>query len=147
LSTQQIFIDGQLLADLESAAVSDHGVIFASDINKEPSMRDAVEAGPARKNDGGKPAISLIPPEVLFELGKVLEFGAQKYAARNWEKGLNYDRVFSALQRHLWSWWDPTQPDVDDETGLSHLSHALCNLAFLVHFEQRNRKELDNRPE
>lgn len=87
------------------------------------------------KADEGKLPYDLIAPEVLEELAKVLQFGAKKYAPRNWEQGMAWSRVFAALQRHLWAWWkgDSTDP----ETGFSHLSHALCCLMFLSAYETR----------
>lgn len=88
-----------------------------------------------RKDDGGKPRLDLIAPEMLFALGDVLAFGADKYAARNWERGMSYGRVFAALMRHLWAWWAGN--DRDSETGFSHLHHAACCVMFLIAYEQR----------
>jgi len=41
-----------------------------------------------------------IPTRQLPGIARVLAFGAKKYAERNWEKGLQYSRVFAAAQRH-----------------------------------------------
>lgn len=87
------------------------------------------------KADQDKLPLHLIPPELIFSLGKVLQFGANKYAERNWERGMSWSRVFSALQRHLWA-WQAGEP-CDQETGFSHLEHAACCIAFLVTYEQR----------
>lgn len=87
------------------------------------------------KFDTDKPRFDLIPPEALEELAKVLTFGANKYADRNWEKGMDWGRVFGAAMRHLWSWWKGD--DLDKETGYSHLSHGLACIAFLIAYEQR----------
>lgn len=99
-----------------------------------------------RKDDGGKLRYDLLPPELLEEVSKVLTFGAEKYEDRNWEQGINYSRVYAALQRHLWSWWDCSQPDTDPETGYNHLSHAACCLAFLLTYEQRGMEEFNDKP-
>ena len=88
-----------------------------------------------RKDDGGKARMDLIPPEAVFALGEVLRYGAEKYAARNWEAGMSWGRVFGACMRHMWAWWRGEQRD--PETGFSHLWHALCCIAFLVAYEQR----------
>jgi hypothetical protein len=90
-----------------------------------------------RKDDGGKVRMDLLPPELLIAVSTVLTFGANKYAARNWEQGMDWGRVFGALMRHLWSWWNPFEPDTDPETGYSHLWHAGCCIAFLITYEQR----------
>ena len=97
-----------------------------------------------RKDDGGKLPMHLLPPELLTEVSAVLDFGAKKYAPRNWEKGIVYSRVFSATMRHLWAWW--RGEDRDAETGLSHLAHAGCCVAFLIAFEKRGHVDLDDRP-
>jgi hypothetical protein len=87
------------------------------------------------KYDGGKTRYDLLPPEFVEAVAQVLTYGAEKYAARNWEKGLPYGRVFAAIMRHLWAWW--RREDRDPESGLSHLAHAACGLAFLVTYTER----------
>ncbi|AVX04258.1 hypothetical protein MXMO3_01732 [Maritalea myrionectae] len=104
-----------------------------------------------RKDDGGKPRMDLLPPELLFGVSQVLGFGAEKYAARNWEQGMSWGRVFGALMRHMWAWWAGKGPttrsflfgDVDAETGYSHLWHAGCCIAFLIAYEERGIGEDD----
>lgn len=106
-----------------------------------------------RKDDGGKAPIHLIPPEALFSLAKILDFGQRKYEARNWEKGLAWSRCFGAANRHLWYWWGGAAPstknfmfgEIDDETGYSHLWHCLACIVFLVTYEERQIGE-DDRP-
>ena len=95
------------------------------------------------KHDAGKPALGLLAPEMLFGVGEILDYGAKKYAARNWEKGISYTRVFSGLMRHLWAWWGGQ--DCDPETGKSHLWHAGCGLMFLIAYEARGMKDYDDR--
>lgn len=98
-----------------------------------------------RKDDGGKVRIELFPGDALFAISQVLTFGATKYADRNWELGMSWGRVFGALQRHLWSWWQGKAPttksflfgELDTETGMSHLWHAGCCVVFLIAYEQR----------
>jgi hypothetical protein len=96
---------------------------------------EAAQTTGAAKHDGGKVRLELVPPDVVFALGSVLTFGAQKYAANNWCKGMDWSRAYGALQRHLQAWW--ACRDLDAETGMSHLWHALCELAFLVTYEMR----------
>lgn len=94
-----------------------------------------------RKDDQGKVRLELIPPEMIFAVGDILTFGAEKYADRNWEKGMSWSRVYGALQRHLNAWWGGE--DLDPETQKSHLWHAACCLTFLVTYEQRKIGEND----
>lgn len=90
---------------------------------------------PAWKQDGGKPRMDLIAPELLVATANVLTYGAAKYDERNWEKGMSWGRVFGAMMRHLWAWWGGAQKD--DETGYSHLHHAAACLMFLIAYEER----------
>lgn len=87
------------------------------------------------KYDAGKPRYDLIPPEIEEAIAQVLSFGASKYGARNWEKGMAWGRPYAALRRHMGAWWGGE--DKDQETGMSHLWHAACCIAFLVTFEER----------
>lgn len=95
------------------------------------------------KLDAGKPRYELLAPESLEGTARVLTFGATKYADRNWEKGMNWSRVFGALMRHLWAWWRGEEKD--PETGESHLHHAACCIMFLQAYEARKAGE-DDRP-
>jgi hypothetical protein len=90
---------------------------------------------PAWKQDGGKARMDLIAPEMLVGTANVLAFGAAKYDARNWEKGMSWGRCFGALMRHMWAWWGGEK--ADPETGMSHLHHAACCLMFLIAYEER----------
>lgn len=84
-------------------------------------------------------------PVALLAIGQVLAYGAEKYAARNWEQGLAYSRVYAAAQRHLLAYL--SGQTLDPETGLPHLAHAGCCLMFLLTFEARGMAaKLDDRP-
>ncbi len=93
------------------------------------------------KFDEDKIMMDLIPTELLEEVGKVLTHGAKKYEPRNWEKGMSWRRVYAALQRHLWVWLKGETMDKDSK--ISHLSHAACNIAFLIAYEKRKTGEDD----
>lgn len=91
-----------------------------------------------RKDDTGKTPYELLPYWYLEGTARVLDFGAEKYGRWNWYKGMAWGRVFGALQRHLWKWWWSTLTGgngTDPETGMSHLWHAGCCLAFLMEYE------------
>jgi hypothetical protein len=95
------------------------------------------------KLDAGKDPWHLMPFDAVGCVVKVLAFGANKYAARNWEKGFAWSRAYSALQRHLTAWWQGQ--DKDEETGFSHLWHVGCCAMFLIAFELRGIGK-DDRP-
>jgi hypothetical protein len=98
-----------------------------------PGYEDAVMAPQetkGRKFDGGKLEYGLLPPLALEETVKVLTFGAQKYERDNWQKVPDAKRrYFDALQRHVWAWKQGEQ--IDPESGIHHLAHAMCCLMFL----------------
>jgi hypothetical protein len=109
--------------------------------------RQLLENSPAdegKKYDRGKVRLELVPPDAIAAMGRVLTFGAEKYGAWNWTKGMAWSRIYGAVQRHLTAWY--AGAGADDETGLSHLDHALCCLAFLATYEARDIGT-DDRPE
>ena len=85
------------------------------------------------KYDKGKNRLGLIPPEIIEAIGRILTHGANKYAPRNWQKGISYEKIYGAMQRHLQKFWNGEK--LDSESGLPHLDHAACNLAFLITYE------------
>ena len=85
-----------------------------------------------RSNDG-KMRPTLISPVVLWLLGKVLQFGARKYAAHNWVKGLSWEETADSFQRHYLRWM--MGEEMDEESQLPHLAHMMCNVMFLLHMQ------------
>lgn len=94
------------------------------------------------KFDSAKPRVDLLDPLWLEEVAKVMTFGATKYAAHNWRKGIDFSRVIAALLRHCFAIL--RGEDIDPETGLLHSAHASCNLMFLTNF-YKTHPELDDR--
>jgi hypothetical protein len=86
--------------------------------------------------DRGKPRLDLVPPEAIIGLADVLTFGADKYAPRNWELGGAWGRSYASAMRHLMAFW--SGEDIDPETGLPHIDHALTNIVFLSTYQKRN---------
>jgi deoxycytidylate deaminase len=94
------------------------------------------------KFDTGKLRYSLIPPEATKALASVLMYGAKKYKAHNWKQADDFDRYVDALYRHLEAWRSGHK--FDEESGLSHLSHALANVAFLI-WDEAHKVRVDSR--
>ena len=119
---------------VELLAAYDLGNICQSCVDK---IR--IESSGGLKFDSGKLRYSLIPPETTKALAEVLTFGAKKYAKDNWKLLENgKERYLDALYRHLDAY--RTGEYIDNESNLSHLSHCLCNLAFIHFFETQERK-------
>lgn len=89
----------------------------------------------AIKYDSGKPRLDLVSRDALEELGKVLGFGADKYGANNWSKGMDWSRCYGAALRHIMASLD--REDSDPESGLDHLAHAMANLMFLLEYKKK----------
>lgn len=90
----------------------------------------------AIKYDANKPRMDLLPPEAILGLASILTYGADKYADRNWEQGMDWGRIYAAVLRHLLAYW--SGEDLDPESGLPHIDHALCGIAFLSTYQKRN---------
>ena len=95
----------------------------------------------ASKYDADKPRLDLLDPYAVEQLAKVLTFGAQKYAAHNWRKGLSKSRLIAAALRHIFAYLGGQ--NTDEETGLSHIAHAMCCCMFILGLE--HRVDLDDR--
>lgn len=95
-----------------------------------------------KKFDKGKPAIDLIPYEAIAGMGMVLHFGKTKYGKANWAKGIEYSRLLAATHRHVGKFL--SGENLDEESGLSHIDHALTNLAML-RWMMIHRPDLDDR--
>ena len=86
------------------------------------------------KADAGKPRLSLVPPAIIEAVGAVRTYGAQKYPDPDSWRKVSVERYRDALLRHLCEYLrDPAS--VDEESGLPHLWHCSCNIAFLLELE------------
>lgn len=112
--------------------------------SKHPAMIDDFVNIPSKglKFDAEKPRVDLLPTFPLMQVAKVLTFGANKYAADNWRAGISYRRLYAATLRHLFAWNDGE--DLDPETQLNHIDHAICELLFLRQMIE-SKPELDDR--
>jgi hypothetical protein len=84
----------------------------------------------ANKYDSGKLRYDLVPVIAFRGDAEIFTYGAGKYGDHNWEKGLNYSRLFAAVMRHLLAW--RSGEDTDPESGLHHIKHARVNLAMIL---------------
>lgn len=98
--------------------------------------------GNAQRFNHGKLRMDLVPVSAVNALARVLTYGAAKYDPNNWRRGFEYSVPYACLMRHMMAWQDGE--DIDSESGLSHLDHAIANLAMLIEFE-RECPHLDDR--
>ncbi len=68
----------------------------------------------------------------------VLTYGAQKYARDSWQSVPNArQRYYDAFERHM----NEINLNIyyDNESGLPHTFHAICNLMFVAWFDLKDR--------
>lgn len=88
------------------------------------------------KSDAGKPQLSLVPRRIIFDIAKIREYGNSKYpegGIDNW-KHVEPERYRDAAFRHFLAYLDDPY-GLDAESGLPHLWHLACNIAFLCDLE------------
>lgn len=96
-----------------------------------------------RYNTGKAPlSIVLEAPHAVEGLAKVLSFGAQKYARGNFKRGLPYTEIVDSMLRHTTKFL--SGESTDEESGLPHVDHILCNALFLSEMT-RIQPEFDDR--
>lgn len=106
------------------------------DVNSE-------EKGSGARYNDGKPDFSLLPLCTLEDEIRVWMYGKEKYAEWNWAKGMDWSVPFSCLLRHLSAF--QMGEENDQESGLPHLAHAMCNLRMLTLYS-KTYPEGDDRP-
>lgn len=132
------------------------GAVF-QDVRPQPEGSDTMVLDFSGEIDGGgvkdsmvdpenKPMMSLVPRALILGCAKALTYGAKKYAANNWRRGMRWSGPADALLRHFTAWLEGE--DIDPESGLSHLAHVAANLGFLMHMETNYEYALmDDRPQ
>jgi hypothetical protein len=83
--------------------------------------------------------LELMPPQFTEGVAAVLKFGARKYAANNWMRGMSWETVAGGILRHVTAF--RRGEELDPESGLPHLDHAACGVMFLrtyAHGPDRN---------
>ena len=89
------------------------------------------------KADAGKPRLTLVPRQIIYDIAEIREYGNRKYpegGPDNW-KQVEAQRYRDAAFRHFMKYLDDPK-GVDEESGLLHRKHLECNLAFLAELEE-----------
>lgn len=104
------------------------------DMEKFKSRLEAAGKGQEAKADAGKLKISLVPRQIIKDIAEVRMYGNEKYGdPENW-RDVEACRYRDALCRHLLEYLDDPE-SVDPESGIKHLKHIACNVAFLCEME------------
>ena len=94
------------------------------------------------KADAGKPQLTLVPRKIIWAIARVRMYGVNvKYpeTGRDGWKTIDKERIQDAMFRHMLKYLENPEA-VDEDSGLPHIYHALCNLSFLA-----ERMEQDNK--
>lgn len=110
-----------------------YGAIAKFNADKEPHF--------GQKHDQGKPLAGTIPQyfaRVLLEVAKVSTMGAKKYTRGGWLTVPDGEtRYWDAANRHLLA---SQIQDLDPESGLNHLDHAIWSLMAVRELQLRNKE-------
>jgi len=91
--------------------------------------RRTFETGAVRDRGELKPRPDLISPHAQLREGMIMAKGAEKYALRNWERGLPISECLASAQRHIEQF---KRGDRDED----HIAQARWNLGVIIHFEE-----------
>lgn len=95
-----------------------------------------------QKFDTDKDRFDLLPFDLMGGEQRVWEFGAKKYSANNWRKGMPMTQGLNAALRHITAYM--MGEDHDPESKESHLDHAICCLRMAQN-TARYYPQLDDR--
>jgi hypothetical protein len=96
---------------------------------KDSGERQAFDTGAVRDTQTGKGRFDLMSPIALRRVAEVYRKGAEKYAERNWEKGMPISRCLDSALRHL----NQYREGLRDE---DHLGQAAWNVMAAIHYEE-----------
>lgn len=95
---------------------------------------DAKKEEKALRYNEGKLPWHLVDFRALEPMVRVLAYGAKKYSADNWKKGLSLTEIRDSFIRHMKEW--NSGQEIDPESGESHIGHMMCNLLFYAYFTE-----------
>lgn len=110
----------------------------------DSGQRQSFATGAVRDTATDKPRIDLISPFALRRLGDWLRRGAEKYAERNWEKGMPVSRCVASLCRHV-------EALKAGDANEDHAAAVMFNAMAIIHYREMIDRgvlpaELDDMP-
>lgn len=96
---------------------------------KDSGKRLDYSTGAKRDVTEGKGAYHLLQVLALRRVAVVLEKGAKKYDARNWEKGIPMSRFMDSALRHLFQYLEGRRDE-------DHAGHAAWNILCMIQTEE-----------
>ena len=120
----------------------------AEDPAQETELTEEPEPAPEEfdqtaKADAGKLQLSLVPGNLIRACAVVRMYGNKKYGdPDNW-KQVEPQRYRDAAYRHWLAYIDDPK-SVDEESGIPHLYHLACNIAFLIELSVMDKMKEQN---
>lgn len=71
---------------------------------------------------------------LVFDEAAVFAYGAKKYAAWNWAKGMPWSVPIGCIGRHALAM--QRKEHLDPESNLPHRGHIACNIRMLMHYTE-----------
>lgn len=113
-------------------------------ITKDSGERRSFDTGAVRDTNNNKGRYDLLSPMIMERYAKLLQRGAIKYQARNWEKGMPLSVYFDSGLRHAFKHLEGWRDE-------DHLAAILFNFGAVIHIDELIKrglrpKELDDLP-
>lgn len=116
--------------------------IFADSI--APSKAETKPSNPKDAIGIRKVPMSVVPSGVMAEVAAGMSEGAAKYGRHNYRAvGVRSSVYYDATMRHLMQFWEGE--DVDPDSGLAHVTKAICSLVVWRDAMMQGKCE-DDRP-
>lgn len=110
--------------------VCDKGLDDCANAPAEPSVGAVEDTNPKDAVGSRKAKLSVIPGNVLFDLGLAMTEGAVKYGRHNYRIcGVRASVYYDAAMGHLVDWWEGQ--DIDPDSGLNHVTKSIASLVIL----------------
>ena len=81
-----------------------------------------------------------MPRQIIRAISVIREYGLTKYKDPENYKKIEPERIKDAAYRHWLAYLDDPN-GVDQESGLPHLWHCACNIAFLIEADHKPKQE------
>lgn len=95
-----------------------------------PIHASAKPSNPKDSIGSSKPPAATVPLRVMAEVGVGMLEGTCKYGRHNYrDAGVRATVYYDAARRHLDKWMEGE--DIDPDSGLSHVTKAICSLVVL----------------
>jgi hypothetical protein len=134
-------LDGDKMPKVRFLQKADKGWKHRQNCLQMPEREGRIMRGD--KFNKGKPRMSLLPGAALKAVAMVYNYGEQKYDTHNWAKGIPFSELIDATERHINDFKEGE--NLDKESNLHHLAHAVFGLMCILWFMYRNRRDLDDR--